>query len=198
MDRFVDDPPDSDCSFTDEELEALTRSLLGIQIDIQSGKLVNERVGIELMQYLHRRVFGGVRDHAGRCRSKYFGSDRLVFGGHRSSPRERVEEELDILFRRLRRQLAELLDSSDSPTYEYDSILLAATAHAEIVRVHPFQDGNGRTSRLIMDWILVKLGLRPIPVEACKEEYYLVMNHYMVQHDPEPLLDFYLRLYITP
>lgn len=102
------------------------------------------------------------------------------------------------VFRRLRRQLAELLDSPDSPTYEYDSILIAATAHAEIFRVHLFQDDNGRTSRLIMDWILVKLGLRPIPVEACKEEYYLVMNHYMVQHDPEPLLDSYLRLYITP
>jgi Fic family protein len=42
--------------------------------------------------------------------------------------------------------------------------------HADIIKVHPFEDGNGRTSRLVASWILVELGLRPIPVEAVKQE----------------------------
>jgi Fic family protein len=159
--------------------------------------MIDELAGLTFMVHLHRRVFGGVRGHAGRHRSRYFGSDRLVFGGHRSSARETVEEEVDLVFRRLRRQLSAILDAPNSPNYEYDSILLAATIHADLVRIHPFQDGNGRTSRLIMDWVLVRLGLRPIPVEACKDEYYLVMNHYMVHRDPGPLVDLYLRLYTT-
>ncbi|WP_198023016.1 Fic family protein [Paenibacillus zanthoxyli] len=32
-----------------------------------------------------------------------------------------------------------------------NAIKLAAWTHAEFVRIHPFTDGNGRTSRLIMN-----------------------------------------------
>src|SRR3989338_6617894 len=35
---------------------------------------------------------------------------------------------------------------------------LAAWAHWKLVRIHPFQDGNGRTSRMIMNFILHKNG----------------------------------------
>lgn len=38
----------------------------------------------------------------------------------------------------------------------------AAWAHAEWVRIHPFVNGNGRTSRLIGNAILVRYGLRPV------------------------------------
>ena len=33
---------------------------------------------------------------------------------------------------------------------------LGAILHNKIVRLHPFSDGNGRTSRVIMNWILMK------------------------------------------
>ena len=36
-------------------------------------------------------------------------------------------------------------------------IELAAWTHAEFVRIHPFRDGNGRTSRLIMNYQLMSL-----------------------------------------
>lgn len=37
-----------------------------------------------------------------------------------------------------------------------------AWAHAEWVRIHPFADGNGRTSRLLANAILVRYGLPPV------------------------------------
>jgi Fic family protein len=33
---------------------------------------------------------------------------------------------------------------------------LGAILHNKIVRLHPFSDGNGRTSRVVMNWILMK------------------------------------------
>lgn len=38
----------------------------------------------------------------------------------------------------------------------------AAWAHSEWVRIHPFANGNGRTSRLIGNSILVRFGLPPV------------------------------------
>ena len=40
-------------------------------------------------------------------------------------------------------------------------IQLAALSYQRLLSIHPFADGNGRTSRLVMDWILQKHGLPP-------------------------------------
>ncbi|MBI3490264.1 MAG: Fic family protein [Acidobacteria bacterium] len=38
---------------------------------------------------------------------------------------------------------------------------LAAWAHAEWVRIHPFANGNGRTARVWANWIFVRYGFPP-------------------------------------
>jgi len=38
---------------------------------------------------------------------------------------------------------------------------VAAEAYQRLVSIHPFHDGNGRTTRLVMDWILLKHGYPP-------------------------------------
>ncbi|HEV3312251.1 MAG TPA: Fic family protein [Chloroflexota bacterium] len=40
-------------------------------------------------------------------------------------------------------------------------INLAANAHGEWVRIHPFAHGNGRTARIWANWIMVRYGLPP-------------------------------------
>lgn len=35
-------------------------------------------------------------------------------------------------------------------------IVLGAVAHHEMVKIHPFKDGNGRTARLLLNLILLK------------------------------------------
>lgn len=40
-------------------------------------------------------------------------------------------------------------------------VLLAAEAHYELVTIHPFVDGNGRTARLLMNMILMMSGYPP-------------------------------------
>jgi len=54
---------------------------------------------------------------------------------------------------------------------------MAALAHYKLVFIHPFVDGNGRTSRLLMNFILMQAGFPPviIPVEE-RSRYYHVLQ----------------------
>ena len=63
-------------------------------------------------------------------------------------------------------------------------IELAAWTHAEFVRIHPFIDGNGRTSRLIMNYQLMFNGFLPISIaKENRLEYYNVLEEYAVNRN---------------
>ena len=64
---------------------------------------------------------------------------------------------------------------------DLNSIELAAFVHAEFVRIHPFQDGNGRTARLLLNFMLMKAGYQPVIIEAKdRPVYYESLNDYAV------------------
>ena len=55
----------------------------------------------------------------------------------------------------------------------------AAYIHLVFVKIHPFQDGNGRTARLIEKWFLIeKLGKKIISIELEKNYYKNLSNYY--------------------
>ena len=46
-------------------------------------------------------------------------------------------------------------------------------AHVRFERIHPFEDGNGRTGRMIMNWQRKMEGLEPLCIKASeRQEYY--------------------------
>ena len=50
---------------------------------------------------------------------------------------------------------------------------LATMLHNKFVKIHPFTDGNGRTARLLMNWILLRNKFPPVIIEVSnKEQYY--------------------------
>ena len=51
--------------------------------------------------------------------------------------------------------------------------VLACLIHAQFVEVHPFEDGNGRTGRALMNWILMQAGYPKmfVPVKL-RQKYY--------------------------
>ncbi len=72
-----------------------------------------------------------------------------------------------------------------------DPITYAAWTHAEFVRIHPFIDGNGRTSPLIMNYQLMMSGLVPVSVpQAARLEYFKCLEEYAVNGNIEPFADF--------
>ena len=89
---------------------------------------------------------------------------------------------------------------------ELNPIELAAWTHAEFVRIHPFIDGNGRTSRLIMNYQLMINGFLPVSIaKESRLEYYNALEEYAVNGNLEPFseligtleeeqLDIYIKL----
>ena len=55
-------------------------------------------------------------------------------------------------------QIAELVEELNQKKDTLHPVLLAAYAHRRLVDIHPFQDGNGRTARLLMNLVLVNKG----------------------------------------
>lgn len=48
---------------------------------------------------------------------------------------------------------------------KYHLIIRATLLHCELVKIHPFVDGNGRTSRLVMNLSLMNNGYLPVIVK---------------------------------
>ena len=56
--------------------------------------------------------------------------------------------------------------------YEVNPILLAAEFHYRFIRIHPFDDGNGRTVRILMNFILMKFGYPPVIIKTEDKQNY--------------------------
>ena len=75
------------------------------------------------------------------------------------------------------------------------AIEFAAWTHAEFVKIHPFVDGNGRTSRMIMNYQLMASGF--LPVSIAKEnrlEYFETLEAYAVEGDLKPFANMIAEL----
>ncbi len=52
-------------------------------------------------------------------------------------------------------------------------VQLASDAHFKLVTIHPFTDGNGRTARLLMNFILIQTGFPPAIIKKEERNRYL-------------------------
>ena len=74
--------------------------------------------------------------------------------------------------------MQKLFEEYDMKKKELHPIELATLIHNKLVKIHPFTDGNGRTSRLLMNWILQKNRFPAVIIEvANKERYYACIGH---------------------
>jgi Fic family protein len=68
-------------------------------------------------------------------------------------------------------------------------VILAAEMHERLVSIHPFIDGNGRTSRLVMNLILLKNGMTIANLKGdvnSRMAYYRALEAVQVNNNPEP------------
>jgi len=110
------------------------------------------------VKYIHSIVLRDINDkYAGRYRDV----EVIIVGAKHAPPQPNKVPELMLDFSRWIVDKQERLD--------LHPVEFAALAHFELVKIHPFIDGNGRTSRLLMNLILMKYGY-PIAVIDCEKE----------------------------
>ena len=74
-------------------------------------------------------------------------------------------------------------------------MVLAARFHGFYEYLHPFRDGNGRTGRLISNYILLRLGhpLLVIP-SGCRNEYFSALRMIRTEATDEHLSHFFFKM----
>ncbi len=88
-------------------------------------------------------------------------------------------------------QMAELVDYiNKGKEQNINPILLSATAHYNMVRIHPFDDGNGRGARILMNLILMKAGYFPAIVKREHKRKYLLALAQADKGDLAPFTEF--------
>lgn len=90
----------------------------------------------------------------------------------------RVPEEME--------KLVAMVQTQDGKMHPVE---LAAAAHYEITRIHPFDDCNGRVARLLLNLILMRAGYPPIVIKMEERRRYLQALEAADRDDREP---FYL------
>ena len=86
-------------------------------------------------------------------------------------------------------EMEDLMRWYQNEAQELHPVERAGRVHADFVKIHPFADGNGKTSRLLMNLELMKAGFPAavLPVEK-RLEYYEALNAVHTQNDYQPFL----------
>lgn len=70
-------------------------------------------------------------------------------------------------------QMRELVDWLNKNSGSLHPAVVGAIAHYNLVRIHPFDDGNGRGARILMNLILIKNGFPPAVIKNEQRRLYL-------------------------
>jgi Fic family protein len=93
--------------------------------------------------------------------------------------------------------LMEFLKWYSSHKGKLHPVELAALVHLKLVTVHPFGDGNGRISRLLMNFVLNKYGYPMLNIPYTKRAgYYNALERSQVRKDDTAFLQWFFRRYL--
>lgn len=112
---------------------------------------------------LHQLVLKGIDDeNAGKYRN-----GNVIISGAKHIPSEHIRVP----------ELMEKLIINYNDWKKFHPIIRASLLHGELVKIHPFVDGNGRTARLIMNMELMKNGYVPVIIKKEKRlKYYELLD----------------------
>lgn len=157
-----------------EHLEAINHAeaIDYIREFAKNGIEISERT----IKEIHALVLHGIdRENAGRYRSV-----PVMISGSRHTPPQPylIEKQMEDFMIRF----AEMEASGVHP------VLISAYLHDELVRIHPFIDGNGRTSRLLMNLYLLRNGYTLVNLKGTNEAkitYYEALETSHIEKHPE-------------
>ena len=140
----------------------------------------------DLIEHLHLICFKGTKHFAGKLRDLNVvirdGQGNIV---HQGAPIDMV-----------RKLLEELCEWYKKYRTKYPPLLLAAVVHNQFEKIHPFQDGNGRVGRLLLNYVLLQHKYPPLNIRLKdRVRYYKCLQLYDQKNDVKSTLKFLISQY---
>lgn len=132
-----------------------------------------------LIKEIHAIILHGIdRENAG----KYRNVPVMISGSEHVPPQPYlIEPQMEVFIREFNNKV----EAKEHP------VVISAYLHDELVKIHPFIDGNGRTSRLLMNLYLLSKGYVVVSLKGdndSKRAYYMALEKSHIENAP---IDFY-------
>jgi len=160
----------------------------GVAKAIQHIRKTRINVSLKLIQDLHRTIFENSKSFAGRFRER--GVEVGIRDGlgniiHLGAPASRVVT-----------LLTELVKWYNKNKKKLPAIVLATVIHNQFEYIHPFEDGNGRVGRLLLNNILLKHKLPPVNITLkSRKKYYAALKEFQKSGNIKPSIELVLKEY---
>lgn len=145
-----------------EHFEAINHkeAILFIEELVQKNELLNEHD----IKSIHALILKNIdKEGSGKYRDI-----NVLISGAKHKPPQAIE---------VSHKMQEFIEWYNLQHSNLHPIELAARVHVDFVKIHPFSDGNGRTSRLLMNLELIKHGYPPVVIKvADRLEYYKALD----------------------
>ena len=182
------DSDHDDVSDTTEVSNYLKAASYGFEL-VDNGETISET----MVTSMHTKLLASGRGsdmNPGRYRREQSAIQRIPSGDivFVPPPPELVQTSMDDLFAFI-----------NDPVLIRSPLLRAALAHVQFETIHPFEDGNGRLGRLLINLILTKSGILSGPslypslyLKQNRERYYELLTHVRRTGDWEAWVTFFL------
>ena len=166
---------------TKDELETIN---VGLAVDFINT--CKDEVSLDFILKLHEICFKGSKEFAGKLRDVEVviknNKGKII---HQGAPVSQLKQEL-----------GEFIQWYNENKNNFKPLILAALVHNQFEHIHPFQDGNGRVGRLLLNYILLKNNYPPINIFLeDRQEYYLSLREYSENNNLKPTIQFLIKQY---
>ena len=158
----------------------------GVAKAIKYIRKIKVHLSLNLMNNIHKLIFENSKSFAGKLRQKGVEVGiRDAFGNlvHLGAPAPRVIPLLN--------ELIKWYNKNKIP-----AIVLSIVVHNQFEYIHPYEDGNGRVGRLLLNNILLKNKLPPVSISLKNiKKYYDSLKEFQKTGNIKPSIDLILKEY---
>ena len=158
----------------------------GVAKTVDFIRRAKEDISRDLIKKIHKLCFEGTKHFAGEFRKvevviKNSRGEIVHVGAPVSGLQEKLEE---------------LVNWYQKNKFKFKPLVLAAIIHNQFEHIHPFQDGNGRVGRLLLNYVLLNNKYPPINILLeDRQEYYHSLQEYSKNDNLKPTLIFLIKQY---
>ncbi len=158
----------------------------GVANAVEYIRKTKDDVSLSLLLKLHDLCFKGSKHFAGKFRNvNVVIRNSLGQVIHAGVPKEELNDYLE-----------DFVEWYKENKNKFKPLTLAAIMHNQFEHIHPFQDGNGRVGRLLLNFILLKNNYPPINILLeDRAEYYQTLQKYSKEDDIKSTLKFLIKQY---